>query len=141
MRLILTTTDLEDRLSALWRLYRPDQAGGSHHSHVGTASTDQWEQEKAQQFQASGASVPMVPAVPTESRQRREPGSGQGDGAAYAEWEERAAILEYDGGFSRAEAERRAKLELGSISRPPEHAGREACERQIQERSQGPSDR
>jgi len=34
------------------------------------------------------------------------------DPEALAEWEERAAILEYDGGFSRAEAERWAKLEL-----------------------------
>ena len=35
------------------------------------------------------------------------------DPEALVEWEERAAILEFDGGFSRAEAERRASLQLG----------------------------
>ena len=32
---------------------------------------------------------------------------------ARAAWEERAAILEYSGGLSRAEAERRATVEMG----------------------------
>lgn len=34
------------------------------------------------------------------------------DPEALAEWEERAAILEFEGGFSRAEAERRALASL-----------------------------
>lgn len=34
----------------------------------------------------------------------------------WAEWEERAAIREYDGGMSRVEAERLTRLELGTCS-------------------------
>ncbi len=54
--------------------------------------------------------VPTVPTVPTSGEKGRVCATG---GEASGAWEERAAILEYDGGFSRAEAERRALAELG----------------------------
>lgn len=46
-----------------------------------------------------------------EERPRRTAAEVAAD--ALAEWEERAGIIEYDGEFSRAEAEARATAELG----------------------------
>jgi len=57
--------------------------------------------------------VPGAPTVPTEIDKRQRCAKPEGAGAALAEWEERAAIIEFDGGMSRAEAERRATEELG----------------------------
>ncbi len=56
--------------------------------------------------------VPTVPTVPTEKQKER---ASAADGVAADAWwtrEERAAILEFEGGFSRIEAERRAAEEL-----------------------------
>lgn len=62
------------------------------------------------------------PQMATEGRESEPLGLGHDsppqavaalDPEALAEWEERAAILEFEGGFSRAEAERRASLQLG----------------------------
>ena len=52
---------------------------------------------------------PLIPGhdVPPQAEAALDPES-------LAEWEERAAILEFDGGFSRAEAECRATLEFDS---------------------------
>jgi hypothetical protein len=52
--------------------------------------------------------VPDVTGVPADFE--KEEARGVED--ARAEWEERAAILEFDGGHSRAEAERRAMAEV-----------------------------
>ena len=47
----------------------------------------------------------------SQGSQRREDRAHHVESDAWAAWEERAAILEYDGGFSRAEAEARATAE------------------------------
>lgn len=60
--------------------------------------------------QGDGRPVPTVPAVPTKNEE-----AAQREADASAAWQERAAILEYDGGFSRAEAEARATAELGAL--------------------------
>lgn len=53
--------------------------------------------------------VPHVPLVPQES-------DIGGDEARWRDaFEERAAILEYDGGFSRSEAERLARIEIEAL--------------------------
>ncbi|OYU68774.1 MAG: hypothetical protein CFE28_01435 [Alphaproteobacteria bacterium PA2] len=62
------------------------------------------------------------PQAATEGRREPEPLSPGHDAPsqaavaldpeALAEWEERAAILEFEGGFSRVDAERRASSEL-----------------------------
>ncbi len=59
--------------------------------------------------------VPTVPTVPTEKHKRQHRTRAE----ALAEWQERAAILEFEGGLSRAEAEAQATAELGE---PPAEA-------------------
>ena len=59
----------------------------------------------------SGA-VPTVPTVPTKKEKECTRGSEGGDLEVRADWEERAAILEFDCGLSRADAEARARGEL-----------------------------
>ena len=60
--------------------------------------------EKAELKQGVRPAVPTVPTVPTPKQIE--------DTRELADWEERAAILEFDGGFSRAEAESLALAEL-----------------------------
>ena len=64
--------------------------------------------------QGFAAAVPTVPTVPTENKYipPRTPADVLHD------WEERAAIIEYEGGYSRADAERMATEALGSL--PPQ---------------------
>lgn len=52
--------------------------------------------------------VPTVPAVPTEIHNNRRETQLDPAAEAMAAWDERAAIVEYDGGLSREEAERAA---------------------------------
>lgn len=65
-----------------------------------------WGTEKHHHNQSLSDPVPHVPHVPLEND----------DGWNEEDWhfafEERAAILEYDGGFPREEAERRARIEI-----------------------------
>ncbi|MDP3704013.1 MAG: hypothetical protein Q8R78_06455 [Candidatus Omnitrophota bacterium] len=70
--------------------------------------------------QAVAAAVPRVPRVPSEKQDIRQRTSDQVAADAWAEWEERAAIREYDGGMSRLQAERLAEADLGA--RPPRPA-------------------
>ncbi len=68
---------------------------------------------------ALGAAVPKVPTVPgfIGHKGPTEPPGGPGD------WEERAAIMEFDGGLSREEAERLAWVELsGAVPHEDEAA-------------------
>lgn len=57
--------------------------------------------------------VPTVPTVPAQMEERPRRTAAEVAADALAEWEERAGIIEYDGEFSRAEAEARATAELG----------------------------
>ena len=68
---------------------------------------------KGQEDQQLGGWVPMVPAVPTLFEKERQARSGE-VAADLADWEERAAILEFETGLTRAEAEAAATAELGS---------------------------
>ena len=79
---------------------------------------------KAAPDQGLTASVPRVPTVPSEKQYRSHRtgstetadatgGRGGASAEAWAAWVERAAIREYDGRMSRAEAEVRTALELG----------------------------
>lgn len=60
----------------------------------------------------------LVPEVADQSALRASSAE-----AARAEWEERAAIREYDGGMSRAEAEALTDSELGRLSHPASDLG------------------
>jgi hypothetical protein len=66
--------------------------------------------EKPPLDQQVARAVPTVPTVPTEKQKECARTGAEARGA----WEERAAILEFDGGFSRAEAERLATEELAA---------------------------
>lgn len=59
------------------------------------------------------AAVPGVPGVPTVLEDHRVGAAAGGEGDRWAAWQERAAVLEYCGGFNRLEAETRATTELG----------------------------
>lgn len=61
----------------------------------------------------SGA-VPRVPRVPSENQYIRQRTADERAADALGEWEERAAILEYEGGWSRKDAERLATEEIAS---------------------------
>lgn len=98
----------------LWRAIRAAHERWSPDTAARFPPSRQWEPgepelgtEKAAFDQELTAAVPGVPAVPGVSEEE-----------ARMEWEERAAILEFEGGFARAEAERRATRELGGC---PEH--------------------
>lgn len=107
------TTRLEDTLADLWRKHRPEAAGvvptkihrEPDFAKVGT--------KKGEPDQKAMAAVPGVPGVPTILEDHRVRATAGGEGDRWAEWEERAAILEYCGGFNRLEAEARASAELG----------------------------
>jgi hypothetical protein len=62
------------------------------------------------------ATVPKVPTVPAENEKTCERATLDGAPTDVRDLEERAAILEYDGGFSRFAAEALAAAELGFAS-------------------------
>ncbi|CAH1653479.1 hypothetical protein CHELA1G11_13696 [Hyphomicrobiales bacterium] len=64
------------------------------------------ELEKDKYNQSLNVYVPLVPHVPPKND------SGWNEDEWLAAFDERAAILEYDGGWSRAEAERLAREEI-----------------------------
>lgn len=74
--------------------------------------------------QTDGGSVPTGPTVPTAGEDARQHVDEIDRLAAY---EERAAIMEFDGGLDRQEAERRAQEDLG-ISRSDSGLPRGQCE-------------
>lgn len=57
--------------------------------------------------------VPTVPTVPTAESEGRNAERRERVAALRMDWEERAAILEYDCGLTRVEAEAQAAEELG----------------------------
>lgn len=107
------TTGLEATLADLWRRHRPEAADvvptkidrEPDFAKVGT--------KKADLDQSAAFVVPGVPSVPTTFEDHRARAFAGGEVSGWAEWQERAAILEYCGGFSRLEAEARASSELG----------------------------
>jgi hypothetical protein len=119
---------LEDELAALWGRHRPGERAGSHPFPMGTAPAVEWEPENSAVKQQLTEPVPGIPTVPTEFDKGVEPGSAGCGLAGMVEWEERAAILEFDGGMSRREAELRAAAELGfqpKAAEPPSDRQRE----------------
>ncbi len=59
------------------------------------------------------AAVPSVPTVPTKKEDIQTRTGDTARDVTADEWAERAAILEFDAGLSREEAERRTFAELG----------------------------
>jgi len=107
------TTRLENTLADLWRKHRPDAPGvvptkidrEPFSAEVGT--------EKGSNDQCFTGAVPTVPTVPTILEDNRVRAPMMSDDDHRAAWEERAAVLEFCGGFNRLEAEIRASAELG----------------------------
>ena len=64
--------------------------------------------EKADPKLAVARPVPAVPSVPSPQEESPHRAVAEAAAEAQAQWEERAAIIEFDGGFSRAEAEQMA---------------------------------
>lgn len=103
----------------LWEAIQAARARWSPHTLARFPSKPKWEPSakglgtgKADTDQQARASVPTVPTVPIKwgyGTQRTQPITDD----QLAAWEERAAVLEFDGGMSRPEAERNAALELG----------------------------
>lgn len=62
--------------------------------------------------QTDSGAVPAGPTVPTAEKDARQPVDEIDRLAAF---EERAAIMEFDGGLDREEAERRARIEAGLL--------------------------
>jgi hypothetical protein len=69
--------------------------------------------ENGQAGQELTAPVPTVPTVPTLPDEFRRATRAERLAEERAAWEERAAILEFDAGLGREEAERQAAEELG----------------------------
>jgi hypothetical protein len=102
-------TEALRRAKAVWAAdgFPAAAAGNPGAPEVGTV--------KSPRHQSLETQVPSVPTVPTP----REKGRVRTSLAeVMANWEERAAILEYDGGWPRAEAERRASDELCQTLEP-----------------------
>lgn len=64
------------------------------------------------QYQRLGSPVPTVPTVPTEKGDAPVCGAADAHVETWIAWAERAAICEFCGGHSRAEAEAAAASEL-----------------------------
>jgi hypothetical protein len=101
-------TTLDQELAAAWWTFRPDAAAGSHRFDAGTVEGRSREPSKTHNDQCLVATVPTFPAVLATFDKRH--GSAPAEAAEIdpGEWEERAAILEYDGGLDRATAKRLA---------------------------------
>jgi len=104
---------LDQELEAAWRAFRPDAAAGSHPYRWDASENPEREPDNAvidQILAATGSQVHMVPATFDKRH-----GSPPVEGAKIdlGEWEERAAILEYEGGLNRAEAEKLAADMVG----------------------------
>lgn len=67
------------------------------------------------QHQRLSSPVPTVPTVPTEKRDTPVCGAADAHVEMWTAWAERAAIYEFCGGYSRAEAEVAAAAELHDI--------------------------
>jgi hypothetical protein len=90
---------------ALAQRFRAEEARNRSH--------DSPEPQKPQQIQLDNGHGSGVPAVPGEFGSTPQRAAEDIAADASAEWEERAAIREYDGHMSRGEAERLTALELG----------------------------
>jgi len=69
--------------------------------------------DKANKDQQLKSAVPRVPRVPSEKQYTSHCTTQPDVLEAWTAWMERAAVREYDGGMSRAEADTRTALELG----------------------------
>ena len=85
----------------------PAQARG------GTGLQGNWGPKKPRRFKLLPESVPSDPAVPGSPQEGPQREGADDAEERFRRWEERAAIIEFDGGFDRAEAEARATAELG----------------------------
>ena len=68
--------------------------------------------DKSKHDQEVERSVPRVPEVPSQNEYQWTCGTNPAAADLGSDWEERCAILEFDGGLSRQEAERYASDEL-----------------------------
>ncbi len=91
-----------------------DSGPGTVFAEPGTAKAD-----KEQSVKAPGPGVPGVPGKKQYRSARTATPETNARADAWATWVERAAIRQYCGGVSRAEAEVRTALELGPCPREP----------------------
>ena len=87
--------------------------------------------EEDEPDQALSLPVPSVPAVPGVIEEYGRPARAEPGAEECIDWEERAGVLEYEGGLSRAEAERLALAEVSAFPHttrrgepPKRHYGR-----------------
>ena len=101
-------------LAQIWKRHRPEKlADGSSVAVPDAAGVPSSVPTGAVQNINQFNDVPMSPASPPEKYTM---GGKVAEGAVFdraGEWEERAAIIEFDGGFSRVQAEWRATAEMG----------------------------
>lgn len=95
----------EDLVAAVQAARRRWSEGGSHSSSSGNRPPVAVGTQKPQLGQILTVDVPTVPTVPTDTDDDERM---SGD-APWEAWEERAAILEFDGGLDRGTAERLAQ--------------------------------
>lgn len=76
---------------------------------------------KAQEIPEVNPCGSRVPGVPGKNKDRSQHTHADGDADAWAAWLERAAIREFDGGMTRAQAEAVTAVERGPC--PPEPMG------------------
>jgi hypothetical protein len=103
-------TQFDEELAALWRRYRSDAPAGSHRSRQRDGENQKWEPRKADINQSVAGAVPTVPAIPTSFDKIQTHAPAEVVEIDPGEWEERAAILEYEGGLDRAAAEELATI-------------------------------
>ena len=103
----MTPTPLEATLADFWRRLRPVPKALEGNSGLAPLRTG-----NRQRIPDVAASVPNVPTFPSNSKA---PSAGNVINQLDGEFEERAAILEYEAGLPRPEAERRAAQKLGRV--------------------------
>lgn len=74
--------------------------------------------EEAEKYQEPTGAVPRVPRVPTQNQYMDINTAGHAPSAAWAEWQERAAMREFEGGLDRGTAEVLTAVELGPCPPP-----------------------
>lgn len=103
------------RLTAAIRQARERWASGSHLNEGWEPQSEKVGTAFRQSDQALAIPVPTVPTVPTPERDTLSSTMADAHVSAWADWVERAAILEFSGGLGRGEAEARAAIQQREI--------------------------